>query len=185
MTGVFLHNWDSKEDMIASFENVYRIEELTPEQIAKYAHVDVLLASYGTDNYSGDAFVLFRNTNDGKLYENHGSHCSCYGLEDQWGEELVDLDALKHRVTEGSLGSDDFSDNVFKDEILKVIKELDLTFTDSPMVRWIKIPAPGEIRGEGTWKDFDEVWPDHSDYWTQLQTTKFLPTKELPKGEEP
>lgn len=185
MTEVFLHNWDSKEDMIASFENVYRIEELTPEQIAKYAHVDVLLASYGTDNYNGDAFVLFRNTNDGKLYENHGSHCSCYGLEDQWGEELVDLDALKHRVTEGSLGSDDYSDNVFKDEILKVIKELDLTFTDSPMVRWIKIPAPGEIRGEGTWKDFDEVWPDHSDYWTQLQTTKFLPTKELPKGEEP
>ena len=126
MTAVFLHNWDSKESMIADFEGTYGVDNLTPEQIAKYDHVDVILASYGTDNYSGGAFVLFRNKNDGKLYENHGSHCSCYGLEDQWGEEPCDIESLKHRVTEGSLGSDEYCDNVFKDEIRQVIHELEL-----------------------------------------------------------
>lgn len=125
MTALFLNNWDSKESMIADFENVYDKEKLTPEQIAKYDHVDVILASYGTDNYMGDAYVLFRNKNDGKLYENHGSHCSCYGLEDQWGEEETTLESIKLRVTEGSLGSDDYSDNVFKDEIRAVIQELE------------------------------------------------------------
>lgn len=125
MTPIFLHNWDSKKSMIADFEGTYGIDNLTPEQIAKYDHVDVLLASYGTDNYSGGAFVLFRNKNDGKFYENHGSHCSCYGLEDQWGEELCDLDSLKHRVSEGSLGSDEYCDNVFKDEIRKLIHDLE------------------------------------------------------------
>ena len=125
MQPVFLHNWDSKEDMIADFEKVYYKNNLTPEQIAKYDHVDVILASYGTDNYMGDAYVLFRNKNDGKLYENHGSHCSCYGLEDQWGEVETTLESIKLRVTEGSLGSDDYSDNVFKDEIRGVIQQLE------------------------------------------------------------
>lgn len=126
MTAVFLHNWDSKESMIADFEGICGVENLTPEQIAKYDHVDVILASYGTYYYTGDAFVLFRNKNDGKLYENHGSHCSCYGLENQWGEEPCDLESLKKRVTDGSLGSDDYSDNVFKDELREVIYHLEM-----------------------------------------------------------
>lgn len=181
MDPIFLHNWDSKEAMIADFENIYGTENLTPEHIAKYAHVDVILASYGTDNYTGDAFVLFRSTKDGQLYENHGSHCSCYGLENQWGEELTTIESLRKRVNKGSLGSDDYSDNVFKDELIKVLDELEGII---PMVRWVKVPAPGEMRGEGTWKKFNDVWPGGI-HWEDLVETKFLPTKELPKGEEP
>ena len=126
MTAVFLHNWDSKENMICSFEGIYDIDKLIPEDKIKYAHVDVILASYGTDNYTGNSFVLFRSTKDGQLYETHGSHCSCYGLEDQWSEETCDLESLKKRVFDGSLGSDDYTDNVFKDEIIKIIYELEL-----------------------------------------------------------
>lgn len=125
MKPVFLHNWDSKESMIADFEGVYNKENLKPEQIVKYDHVDVILASYGTDNYSGGAFVLFRSTKDGKLYENHGSHCSCYGLKDQWDEEPCDLESLKKRVFDGSLGAEEYCDNVFKDEILEIIHLLE------------------------------------------------------------
>ena len=44
--------------------------------------VHVLFAYYSYENYSGDAYVLFEQ--DGKLYGVEGSHCSCYGLEDQW-----------------------------------------------------------------------------------------------------
>lgn len=56
---------------------------------------DVLLAWYGYGSYCGDSFVLFRK--DGKLFENHGSHCSCYGLEGQWDPEETTPDALEKR----------------------------------------------------------------------------------------
>ena len=127
MDGKYLNNWGSKEDMTADFEEVYGATDLTPEHIAKYSHVDVLLASYGTGNYSGDAFVLFRNAIDGQLYEINGGHCSCYGLEGQWDEEPCDLESLKHRVINGNLGSDDYNYNIFKDEILQVIEELEVS----------------------------------------------------------
>lgn len=181
MDPIFLHIWDSKEDMIASFENVFNKDELTQEQKDKYAHVEVLLASYGCDNYTGDAFVLFRNTKDGQLYENNGSHCSCFGLEDQWDEESTSIESLRKRVNQGSLGSDDYSGNVFKDELIKVLDELEGI---KPMVRWVKVPAPGEMRGEGIWKKFNDVWPGGT-HWDYIVETNFLPTKELAEGETP
>lgn len=45
----------------------------------------ILLAVYNQESWEGDAYVLFERY--GKLYEVHGSHCSCYGLEDQWQPE--------------------------------------------------------------------------------------------------
>lgn len=57
--------------------------------------IEILVASYGEQSYEGDAFVLFRQ--DGKLYEVNGSHCSCYGLEDQWEPEEVVVDELVRR----------------------------------------------------------------------------------------
>lgn len=55
------------------------------------------------------------------------------------------------------------------------------------MKRWIKIPQPGQIRGEGNWMDFDDLTKD----WTEMQkeaqwesSQSFLPThigEEAPK----
>lgn len=56
--------------------------------------VEILLAHYSYEKYSGTAFVLFRR--DGRLYEVNGSHRSCYGLEDQWRPEEVSMKALRH-----------------------------------------------------------------------------------------
>lgn len=61
----------------------------------------VLLAAYGNDYYEGSAFVLF--IKDEKMYEVHGSHCSCYGLEDQWEPEETTFEALEHRIEKGYL----------------------------------------------------------------------------------
>lgn len=55
----------------------------------------ILLASYTYEDYSGDAFVLFEK--GGKLFEVNGSHCSCYGLEDQWEPEETTKEALLSR----------------------------------------------------------------------------------------
>jgi hypothetical protein len=56
---------------------------------------EILFASYENQDYDGDAFVLFRK--DGKLYEVHGSHCSCYGLEECWQPEETTVEALAER----------------------------------------------------------------------------------------
>ena len=56
---------------------------------------ELLLASYETPGYDGMAFVLFQR--DGQLFEVHGSHCSCYGLENQWNPEATTWEALAMR----------------------------------------------------------------------------------------
>ncbi len=135
-TPVFLHNWTEKIDVIGDFENVYLTgkeyratdapyankeywlekKQQMDEALKKYADVNILFASYGTDNYSGDAWVLFEK--DGQLFEANGSHCSCYGLEGQWSPEPVVLEELKTRIEAGYFGRDSYSDNEFVHELM-------------------------------------------------------------------
>lgn len=61
----------------------------------------VLVAMYSQGSYEGTAFVLFAKGD--VLYEVHGSHCSCYGLEEQWDPEETTHEALAHRMEKGSL----------------------------------------------------------------------------------
>lgn len=56
----------------------------------------VLFAAYAYENYSGEAFVLFRN--DGKLWLATGSHCSCYGLEGQWSPEETTPEVINEMI---------------------------------------------------------------------------------------
>lgn len=63
---------------------------------ASFPTIDELLfASYGGNSYLGDAIVIWKR--DGKLYENVGGHCSCYGLQDQWEPEETSVSALAKR----------------------------------------------------------------------------------------
>ncbi len=73
---------------------------------------EVLVASYTYEDYSGDAYVLFAR--DGKLWEVHGGHCSCYGLSEQdyygdattqWQPEETTAEAVLARLT-GSWGEE-------------------------------------------------------------------------------
>lgn len=91
MNGTYLNNFDNKTDI----ENEFQIEPLD-------SNVNILLAYYSYEDYSGDAFVLYEQ--EGKLYEVNGGHCSCYGLEGQWEPEFVNIEELKHRVTVGTFG---------------------------------------------------------------------------------
>jgi len=122
--GVFLNNWanGSLKDVADDFGISLDDERMTD--------VDIILATYGTDNWSGDAFVLFRK--DGKLYEVNGGHCSCYGLNEssysgdtdtQWRPEETSIESIKVRLNSG-MGKDVYSGNVFHDELVKVISEL-------------------------------------------------------------
>jgi hypothetical protein len=140
---VYLNDWKCKEDMVSDFEDIhlsgkeYHAEQapypnvqgwLAKKEKMKAAlasdkyNVNVLLASYGYANYSCDAYVLFER--DGKLYEVHGGHCSCYGLEDQWEPEEVTVESIVHRLRDGKLGTDNYSDNKFAFELGQVVAEL-------------------------------------------------------------
>lgn len=87
---VYLGDWDNLGDMLSSFG-------VDKSAVEGYK---VIVANYEVDGYDGSAFVLLKKGR--KYYEVHGGHCSCYGLEDQWGIEESDKAALKHRVYEGS-----------------------------------------------------------------------------------
>ncbi len=49
----------------------------------------VAYMSVGAWGCDSDAFIVYKAKN-GKFYEVHGSHCSCYGFEGQWEPELVE-----------------------------------------------------------------------------------------------
>ena len=91
MSDIYLNDWAEpnylnkvgRDALISDFD----IEESALEGI------DILLASYTYEYYSGSALVVFRK--DGELYEVNGSHCSCYGLEGQWEPEETSVEALR------------------------------------------------------------------------------------------
>lgn len=144
---MYLNDWKDSGfiGMVADFSNIYLSKEeyeATECPIPNRAYwlekkaamdtelkkdqwqgIDVLLASYGHENYSGDAFVLFKK--DGKLYEVNGGHCSCYGLEGQWEPEETTAAALLHRLDAGQLGNDDYAGNKFADELRLVLAGLE------------------------------------------------------------
>lgn len=91
----------SMDDVVSNFET--DIED----------NIHVHLAHYDVDGYDGSAFVLIENTDTGKLYEIHGSHCSCNGLEGQWEPEEVCPTILYHRY-KGTHNSDEYAKTVLR-----------------------------------------------------------------------
>lgn len=146
MNHVYLHDWKDGGfiQLVADFEDIFmaadeykatkcpwRNVQMWEENKSKLAKalaspewvcIEVLLASYSYENYSGSAFVLFRR--DGKLYEVNASHCSCYGVEGQWQPEETTKEALMIRLDKGTLGGDDYCGNEFAAELREVLASL-------------------------------------------------------------
>ncbi len=60
--------------------------------------LEIIYANYECGDYDGSATVFFYSSNTGKYHEAYGSHCSCYGLEDQWGMEEINFKELENRL---------------------------------------------------------------------------------------
>lgn len=84
---MFFGDWSNLDDLIYNF----KIDESAVENL------NILYAYYSYECYEGSAFIIFEK--DGKLYEVHGSHCSCHGLEDQWEPEETSIDALRKQFS--------------------------------------------------------------------------------------
>lgn len=85
MTHIFEGDFGSVGDVISNFN-------LDTAQAEVLRAADRVYAVYGHEDYDGWAFVLYRT--QGRWYEVHGSHCSCYGLEGQWEPEEAVLQAV-------------------------------------------------------------------------------------------
>ncbi|KKN63679.1 hypothetical protein LCGC14_0499080 [marine sediment metagenome] len=55
---------------------------------------EVLIAYESCGSWGCDSSNWFLLRKDGQLYENHGSHCSCNGFEEQWAPEETSVDYL-------------------------------------------------------------------------------------------
>lgn len=115
MQPVYLNDW--KDGCLAEVASDF---ETDPQQMEG---VEILLASYSYESYEGDAFVLFRKGET--LYEVNASHCSCYGLEGQWEPEETTVQALRHRMESGNLGSGWHEGNKFAKELREMLDQLD------------------------------------------------------------
>ena len=106
---IYLNDWRNSGEtgLLADFE----IENL--------GGYEVVLASYTYEDYSGEAYVLLKK--GGKLYEVHGGHCSCYGLEGQFSPEEVDIHSIRHRVEKGTWGEE----GKIKEYVLEALDELE------------------------------------------------------------
>jgi len=87
-----------------------------PEVEIQLKDLDVLIAyeSVGSWGCDSSSFFLFKQKDTGKLFELSGSHCSCYGFEDQFKLEETTPAALKLRSQNGWFftgGYDEDEDN--------------------------------------------------------------------------
>lgn len=85
--GLF-ENW---EDV----QNAFEVYDLKEEDIIP------LVAAYDVEDYEGYALVIYWQ--NGKIYLVEGSHCSCYGLENQWEPEETFSEVLLHRIKHGEI----------------------------------------------------------------------------------
>ncbi len=77
-------------DLFESWEDVQREFDM------KEPEPEVLFAAYECENYSGDSLLIFKR--EGQLFTVHGSHCSCYGLEEQWDPEDSSPEVVRRMV---------------------------------------------------------------------------------------
>jgi len=62
--------------------------------------VNILFAAYEYETYSGNAIVIFNQYD--KMYMVEGSHCSCYGLENQWTPIETTKETIEMRLDKGA-----------------------------------------------------------------------------------
>ena len=93
-------------------------------------NMEVLVAyqSVGSWGCDSSAFFLLKDKTDGKMFEVHGSHCSCFGFEGQLQLEETTIEALKFRINNAkylfSTGGYDNNDSENKQKVSDLVLSL-------------------------------------------------------------
>lgn len=70
----------------------------------------LIFACYEQQYERGEAEILY--VSNGKWFHVAGSHCSCYGLEDQFEPEEMPFEAIQHLMDEGNGLLSQYSDRL-------------------------------------------------------------------------
>lgn len=99
-------------------QHIVRDYEADKELVNKFK-VLIAYESVGSWGCDSSSWFLLKEKNTGKLFETHGSHCSCHGFEGQFEPEETNLEYLKSERFYFNCGG--YDDNA--DENRKKVKE--------------------------------------------------------------
>lgn len=82
--------------------------------------IEILFASYTSGSYDGEAFLIVEK--DNKIYEVNASHCSCYGLENQFELEETSIDQLVFYLEKGDKFNYHYEGDCIREQLEDFIK---------------------------------------------------------------
>lgn len=87
---------------------------------------DILIAyeSVGSFGCDSESFFLLKNKETGQLFENHASHCSCYGFEYQFEPEETTVAYLQSEHFGFCNGLYDEDSEGNRDKVMRYIEQL-------------------------------------------------------------
>lgn len=134
----YVGNWSESLDMFQDFQ-VTDWEEINTWK-SHYGWNNIVAAGYVYEGNDERAYVLMHKrewdrstkppTVQFALYEVHGGHCSCYGLEGQWEPERTTVASLRKRLDGGGYGMLVEMKSIIEEFITKL--EQDDTITEAP-----------------------------------------------------
>ena len=104
---IYFGEFDSWDDVAMQFSGLYDWRDGDKEKALQILPEPekVILAAYDQPGYEGYALVVYKTGET--YYTVYGSHCSCYGLEDQFTPEAYtkeDLLAYFEKIKESDYG---------------------------------------------------------------------------------
>lgn len=78
----------SVEDSIEKISRDYEVDSKIVEEF------ELLVLWQDYESYEGSSWFLLKDKGTGKLFENSGGHCSCYGFEGQFGPKETSVEYL-------------------------------------------------------------------------------------------
>ena len=105
---MFFGDFNSVDDVAKAFGGFSQWDEEPAKEYLEILETlnsaKVILAAYDIDGYEGSAYVVYEK--DGMLYTVSGSHCSCYGLENQWSPCESALEIIQANIETNYLWND-------------------------------------------------------------------------------
>lgn len=95
-------------------EHISESYEVSLDEVQSYK---ILVAYESVGSWGCDSSSFFLLEKEGKLYENHAGHCSCYGFEGQFSPEETTSQFLKERLSIDTGGYD--PDSSLNEQLIK------------------------------------------------------------------
>ena len=106
-----------------AYKHISESYEVPIKEVRKY-QVLIAYESVGSWGCDSSSWFLLRNKEDGKLYETHGGHCSCYGFEGQFEPEETTVEYLQSPNFYFSCGGYDDNKDSNRDKVKAYIAEM-------------------------------------------------------------